>query len=179
MRGRNIPLWEITIQRSNELHTKLHTRFEKTGRRSIEGVRFLLLGSGLTFSTADFNECKFHRSREGNGDSLVVGASFKQCTFGRCIFGGTVYRHVDFQGCTFRRCDFGTAQFIECQFRDCFLDECTAENVSFAATEVDPTAVLTGIKSPLYNYAEPIPDGESTPAQVASEWVEVRRPLNP
>ena len=173
------PLLEIAIEKSEDLHTKLPTRYENTGRRSIDGIRFRLLGPGRTFSKADFHQCKFHtpKKRDEAAEPSVIGASFKECTFDRCMFGGTIYRHVEFQGCTFHHCDFGTAQFIECQFSDCSFDECTAENTSFAATEINPTDVMIGMQPPLYNYTKPISDGEMRPEQVRSEWVEVRRKL--
>jgi hypothetical protein len=60
---------------------------------------------------------------------------------------------------------------------DCTFSECTAENASFVATEIDPTAFLIGMPAPVYNYGDSIPDGEATAAQVAADWVEVRRKL--
>ena len=38
--------------------------------------------------------------------------TFIRCNFTRCIFGGTLYRHVRFESCTFNRCDFGMAQLM-------------------------------------------------------------------
>jgi hypothetical protein len=93
------------------------------------------------------------------------------------MLGGTFFRHVTFEDCTFSRCDFGTSEFTECQFIDCQFTECTAENASFVATEVDPTNFLKGMPPPVYNYNPPLPDGEPTAAQVAADWVEVRRKL--
>lgn len=174
--GVSYPLWEIAIEKSDDLHTKLPARFEKTKRRSVQGVRFHLLVPNLIFSDADFQECKFHRP-DARGESKVSGSTFKNCTFKRCILGGTLFRHVTFEGCTFFRCDLGDSQFGECQFLDCIFTECTAENASFVATEVDPTALLRGMPPPVYNYEEPIPYGEATAAQVAADWVEVRRKL--
>jgi len=170
------PLLEIAIGKSEDLHMKLPSRFETTKRRSIQGVRFHLLVPNLILSDADFHECKFHRP-DAQGESEVLGATFKNCKFERCMLGGTVFRHVAFEGCTFYRCDLGESQFSECQLSDCRFTECTAENASFAATEVDPTAFLKGMPPPIYNYANPIPDGELTAAQIATEWVEVRRKL--
>src|ERR1700728_363857 len=170
------PLWEITIEKSEDLHTKLPARFEKTKRRSVKGVRFHLLVPHLIFSDADFHECKFHRP-DVREESKVSGSTFKNCTFKGCMLGGSLFRHVTFQGSTFFRCDFEDSEFSECQFIDCIFTECTAENTSFAATEVDPTALLTGMPPPVYNYAAPIPDGEPTAAQVVADWVEVRRKL--
>jgi uncharacterized protein YjbI with pentapeptide repeats len=172
------PLREISIDKSEELHTKLPARFETTKRRSVEGVRFHLLASNLIFSDVDFCECKFHRPEpEPGGPSRISGSTFKNCTFKRCILGGTLFRHVTFEGSTFARCDFGGSEFSECHFIDCTFTECTAENASFIATEVDPTAVLVGMPPPVYNYGGPLPAGEATAAQVAAAWVEVRRRL--
>jgi Pentapeptide repeats (9 copies) len=172
------PLWEISIEKSEELHTKLPARFETTKRRSVEGVRCHLLASNLIFSDVDFNECKFHRPEPGpRGTSKISGSTFRNCTFKRCILGGTLFRHVTFEGSTFSRCDFGDSEFSECHFIDCTFTECTAENASFVATEVDPTAVLAGMPPPVYNYGGHLPAGEATAAQVATAWVEVRRRL--
>jgi Pentapeptide repeats (9 copies) len=170
------PLWEIAIEKSDDLHTKLPARFEKTKRRSIQGVRFHLRVPNLIFSDADFHECKFHRP-EDRGESKVLGSIFKNCTFERCMLGGTLFRHVTFEGCTFFRCDLGASQFIECQFLDCKFTECTAENTSFLTTEIDPTAFLSGMPPPVYNYVGAIPQGEPTAAQIADDWIEVRRKL--
>jgi len=93
------------------------------------------------------------------------------------MLGGTLFRHVTFEGTRFFRCDFGDSEFSECQFVDCLFAECTAENASFAVTEIDPTAFLSGVPAPIYNYREPIPDGELTASLIAAEWVEVRRKL--
>jgi hypothetical protein len=170
------PLLEISIDKSEELHTKLPSRFEATKRRSVQGVRFYLPVPHLIFSEMDFCECKFHRTDE-QGTSRVSGSTFKICTFKRCFLGGTLFRHVTFEGSTFSRCDFGDSEFTECQFIDCIFSECTAENASFVATEIDPTALLKGMPPPVYNYETPPPDGEATAAQVAADWVEVRRKL--
>jgi hypothetical protein len=170
------PVWEITIEKSDDLHTKLPTRFEKTKRRSVQGVRFHLRVPNLIFSDADFHECKFHRP-DDRGESIISGLTFKNCTFERCMFGGTTLLHVTFGGCTFVRCDFGGSQFKECQILDCTFNECTAENASFLATEIDPTTFLSGMPPPVYNYAAPIPEGEESAAQIAEDWVEVRRKL--
>lgn len=174
--GVSYPLWEIAIEKSDDLHTKLPARFEKTKRRSVQGVRFHLRVPNLIFSDADFHECKFHRP-DARGKSKLLGSTFKNCTFERCMLGGTLFLHVTFEGCKFFRCDLGASQFKECQFLDCMFTECTAENASFVATEVDPTALLRGMPPPVYNYEEPIPDGEATAAEVAADWVEVRRKL--
>jgi hypothetical protein len=169
------PLFEVAIEKSGDIHTKLPARFEKTKRRSVEGVRFHL-GPNLIFSDADFRECKFHRP-DAQGESKILGSKFKNCNFERCVLGGTLFRHVTFEGSTFSRCDFGTSEFRECQFIDCKFSECTAENTSFIATEIDPTAFLQGIQPPIYNYQGSIPDGEETATRVEADWVEVRRKL--
>lgn len=169
------PLREVTIEKSADLHMKLPNRFENTKRRSVQGVR-LYLRAPNTFSDADFHECKFHRL-DDRGESSILGWTFKNCTFGRCILGGTTFRHVTFEGCAFSRCDFGTSQFDECQFLDCGFSECTAENTSFRATEIDPAAFLSGTPAPVYNYPEPPPEGEESAAQISEDWVEVRRKL--
>ncbi len=174
--GVSYPLWEIAIGKSEDLHTKLPARFEKTKRRSVQGVRFHLLVPNLIFSDADFHECKFHRS-DDRGESKVSGSTFKNCTFERCILGGTLFDHVTFVGCTFFRCDVGASKFNECQFIECIFTECTAENTSFIATEVDPTAFLKGMPAPVYNYEKSLPEGEESATQVAADWVEVRRKL--
>jgi hypothetical protein len=85
---------------------------------------------------------------------------------------------VAFEGCTFNRCDFGGSKFDECQFVNCVFTECTAENASFVATEIDPTAFLKGVPPPVYNYENPVPDGEPNASQVAADWVEVQRKLS-
>ena len=169
------PLWEIIIEKSDDLHTKLPARFEKTKRRSVQGVRFYFRVPNLILSDSDFHECKFHRLDQS--ESKILGATFKTCTFHRCILGGTLFRHVTFEGCTFLRSDFGASQFDQCQFLDCIFTECTAENTSFLATEIDPTAFLNGMPPPLYNYVGNIPEGEETAEQIAEAWVEVRRKL--
>jgi uncharacterized protein YjbI with pentapeptide repeats len=174
--GVRYPVWEITIERSADVHTNLPARFEKTKRRSIQGVRFHLPVPNLIFFEADFHDCKFHRP-DVRGDSRISGIKFKNCNFDRCILGGTVFRHVTFEGCMFSRCDVGGSQFSECQFVDCKFTDCTAENTSFLATEIDPAALLGGTPPPVYNYVGPIPEGEATSAQVAEDWVEVRRKL--
>jgi hypothetical protein len=170
------PLLGITIERSGDLPMKLPARFETTKRRSVQGVRFYLKGTHLIFSDADFHECKFHKP-DALQESKVSASTFKNCRFKRCMFGGTVFRHVTFEDSTFSRCDFEDSEFSECQFVDCMFTECTAENASFIATEVDPTAFLRGMPPPVYNCEEPTPDGEATPAQLAADWVEVRRKL--
>jgi hypothetical protein len=91
------------------------------------------------------------------------------------MLGGTFFHHVTFDGCSFERCDFGESKFDECQFVNCVFTQCTAENASFIATEVDPTALLKGMPPPVYNYERPAAEGEPTATQVATEWVEVRR----
>ncbi len=174
--GTPYPTREIAIEKSDDLHTKLPTRFEKTKRRSVPGVRFHLLVPNLVFSGADFHECKFHRP-DDRGESNVSGSTFKDCTFERCMAGGTTFIHVTFEGCAFFRCDFSTSEFRECQFLDCTFTECTAENTSFVATEVDPNAFLKGSPAPAYNYAGAMPEGEESAAQIADDWVEVRRKL--
>lgn len=170
------PVKEITIERSADVRDKLPARFEKTKRRFVPGVRFYLPASNLIFSEMDFSECKFHREN-AQGESKVVGSTFKDCSFERCMIGGTLFRHVRFEACRFFRCDFGGSQFDQCQFIDCTFTECTAENASFVATEVDPSAVLGGMVAPAYNYEEPLPPGEPTADRVAEEWIEVRRKL--
>lgn len=170
------PLLEITLEKSGDLHTKLPIRFEKTRRRSVSGVRLRLLAPNLIFSETDFRECQLPW-RDTTGESKVVGSTFKNCSFCRCILGGITFYHVTFESCTFNRCDFGGSKFDECQFVNCVFTECTAENASFVATEIDPTAFLKGVPPPVYNYENPIPDGEPNVSQVAAEWVEVRRKL--
>jgi uncharacterized protein YjbI with pentapeptide repeats len=170
------PLLEITIEKTEDLHTKLPARFENTKRRSIQGVRFRIRVTNVIFSEADFRECKFHRP-EDRGDSHISGSTFKSCTFDKCMLGGTSFRHVTFEGCRFCRCDFGTSEFIESRFLNCKFVECTTENTSFQATEIDPTAFLSGVPSPIYNFVGAIPDGEATSTQIEEDWVEVRRNL--
>ena len=174
--GVRYPVWEIAIEKSADLHTKLPARFENTKRRSVRGVRFRLPVPNLIFSDADFRDCKFHRP-DARGDSHISGLTFKNCNFERCMLGGTVFRHVTFEGCMFVRCDIGASQFSECQFLDCKFTDCTAENTSFLATEIDPTALLSGTPAPIYNYVGHIPEGEATSDQIAEDWVEVRRKL--
>jgi len=174
--GVSYPLWEITIEKSADSHTKLPARFGTTKRRSVPGVRFHLPVPNLIFSDVDFHECKFHWP-DAQGESKIVASTFKNCTFERCMLGGTLFRHVTFEGSTFLRCDLGASEFSECQFVDCVFTECTAENASFVATEVDPTALLKGMPAPSYNYEKPIPEGEATAAQVEADWIEVRRKL--
>jgi hypothetical protein len=173
--GVRYPLLEIAIEKSGDLHTKLPARFEQTRRRSVPGVRLRLLAPNI-FSDTDFRECQF-RWRETLGESRALGLTFQNCSFCRCLLGGIFFNHVTFEGCTFNRCDFGGSKFDECQFVNCLFTECTAENASFVVTEIDPTAFLKGMPPPLYNYQDPIPDEEQKPAQVAIDWVEVRRKL--
>ncbi len=170
------PLLEITLEKSGDLHTKLPARFETTRRRSVPGVRLRLLAPNLIFSDTDFRECQFPW-RDTTGESKVLGSTFKNCNFFRCIIGGLLFNHVAFERCTFNRCDFGGSKFDECQFVNCVFTECTAENASFVVTEIDPTAFLKGMPPPVYNYENPVPDGEPNASQVASDWVEVRRKL--
>jgi hypothetical protein len=172
--GVSYPLWEVIIQKSGDRQNKLPVRYEDTKRRSVEGVRLYLEASNLIFSDADFLACKFHRPNE-QGDSQVIGATFKDCTFKSCILGGTVFRHIKFDVCSFSRCDFGGSELDECQFLNCTFVECTAENATFRATEIDPTAFLAGMLFPRYNFVGPMPEGEMPAAQLAEEWVEVRR----
>jgi hypothetical protein len=47
--GVSYPLWEIAIEKSDDLHTKLPARFEGTKRRSVQGVRFRLLVQNIIF----------------------------------------------------------------------------------------------------------------------------------
>jgi hypothetical protein len=101
--GVSYPLWEIAIEKKDDLHTKLPARFEGTKRRSLPGVRFHLVAPHLIFSDADFRECKFHRPDKG-GESKVLRSTFKKCTFERCFLGGTLFRYVTFEDCTFFRC---------------------------------------------------------------------------
>ena len=168
------PRWEITIETSDDLHTKLPGRFEQTKRRAVQGVRFHLRVPNLIFSDTDFHKCQFHRPDE-QGESYVFGSVFKNCTFDRCMLGGTLFRNVTFEGCKFFRCDFGASQFNECQFLACRFTECTAENTNWLGTEIDPTAFLKGLSAPVYNYVGSIPEGEETAVQLKEAWVEVRR----
>ena len=170
------PLLEITIENAGDLHTRLLRRFERTRRRSVPGVRLVLLALNLFFSATDFRECQFHR-RGAQGESRVLGSAFKDCHFERCMLGGTLFDRVTFEGSTFLRCDFGASQFTECQFINCMFIECTAENASFVATEIDPTAFLNGMPPPVYNYETPVHDGEQTRDQVVADWVEARRKI--
>src|SRR6266566_170685 len=147
--GVSYPLWEITIEKSDDSHTKLPARLGTTKRRSVPGVRFHLPVPNLIFSAVDFHECKFH-CPDARGESKILASTFKNCTFERCMLGGTLFRHVTFEGSTFLRCDLGASEFSECQFIDCVFTECTAENASFVATEVDPTALLKGMPPPSY-----------------------------
>ena len=103
--GVSYPLWEITIEKSEDLREKLPAKFEKTDRRVVTGVRFHLKVP-VTFYKADFRECKFHRS-DAQGESTIEGSAFKNCTFRRCFLGGTLFRHVTFDSCKFERCDLG------------------------------------------------------------------------
>lgn len=169
------PLLEITVEKSADLRTKFPPRFEATKRRSVPGVRLRLLAPTI-FSDIDFRECQFHW-RGTLGESKILGSTFKNCSFCRCILGGILFNHVTFEGCTFNRCDFGGSKFDECQFVNCIFTDCTAENASFVATEIDPTAFLKGMPPPVYNYKDPIPDGQPNPAQIAADWAEVRRKL--
>ena len=169
------PLVEVAIDKSDDLHAKFPARFETTKRRSVPGVRLRLLVPTI-FSDTDFRECQF-RWRETLGESKVVGSTFKNCSFCRCLLGGIVFNHVTVENSTFTRCDFGGSKFEECQFVNCIFTECTAENASFIVTEIDPTAFLKGLPPPVYNYENPIPDGEPNAVQVTADWIEVRRKL--
>jgi hypothetical protein len=68
------------------------------------------------------------------------------------------------------------SQFIDCQFRLCVFTECTGEHVSFSATEIDPMSIMAGVPPPHYNYGSPY-DGELSPDELESQWMEVRRAL--
>jgi uncharacterized protein YjbI with pentapeptide repeats len=167
------PLSEVTIEKSDDVHTKLPVRFEKTKRRSVVAVR-LVIAPKIFFSDTDFRECHFHW-RKALGESTISGSTFSNCCFYRCILGGILFDHAAFKDCKFVRCDFEESKFNECQFVDCVFTECTAENASFAVTEIDPSAFVKGMPPPVYNYKDPIPDGEQNVVQVKAEWVEVRR----
>ncbi len=169
------PLAEVVIDKSDDQHAKFPARFETTKRRSVPSVR-LVLRAPQIFSDTDFRECQF-RWRQELGESRVEGSTFKSCSFSRCLLGGIVFNHVTFENSTFCRCDFGGSKFEECQFVNCIFTECTAENASFVATEIDPSAFLKGLPPPVYNYEDPVPDGESDAAQITADWVEVRRKL--
>jgi uncharacterized protein YjbI with pentapeptide repeats len=168
------PHHEIVLEKKADLADKLPPRFEN-GRRTVSGIRFYFKATDLFIENSDFTQCKFHRPAE-NGDSRMGGTTLIGCTFERCIFGGTVYRHVRFERCTFRRCDFGMSQFIDCQFKLCDFTECTGEHVSFSATEINPSALLAGMPPPHYNYGSAY-EGELSPAELASQWLEIRRAL--
>lgn len=92
------------------------------------------------------------------------------------MFGGTIYRHVRFERCVFYRCDFGMAEFVHCQFESCDFRDSTGEHVSFSATEIGPTAIMSGMTPPLYNYGPTCVD-EMSPSQLESQWLEIRRAL--
>jgi Pentapeptide repeats (9 copies) len=169
------PLAEVVIDKSDDLHAKLPARFEKTKRRSVPGVRLRLLAPKI-FSDTDFRECQF-RWQQNPEKSEILGSSFKICSFSRCLLGGILFSHVTFEDCTFNRCDFAGSKFDECQFVNCIFTECTAENASFVVTEIDPTAFLKGMPPPVFNYENPVPEGEQNTAQVEADWVEVRRKL--
>jgi hypothetical protein len=134
------PLLEICIEKSDDLHTKLPARFERTKRRLIPGVRVYLLIPNVVFSDTDFRECSFHR-RDAEGESKVSASTFKNCNLQRCMLGGTLFHQLTFEGCTFERCDFEGSKFVECQFINCKFTECTAVNTTFVATELDPTTL--------------------------------------
>jgi hypothetical protein len=168
------PLAEVVIEKSEDLHAKLPARFETTRRRCVPGVRLRLLFPKI-FSDTDFRECVLHW-RASLGESKILGSTFKNCSFSSCMLGGTYFYQVSFEGCKFNRCDLGGAKFDECQFANCVFAECTAENASFIVTEIDPTAFLKGMPAPVYNYKDPI-DGEPNAAQVATDWIEVRRTI--
>jgi hypothetical protein len=127
-------------------------------------------------SEMDFYECQFHW-RDAQGEARISDSAFQDCKFERCMLGGTFFYRVTFKGCTFLRSDFARSKFEECQFRDCVFSECTAENVSFAVTEIDPTVFLKGIPFPDYNFQEPVPKDEPDASQVGADWVEVRRKI--
>ena len=148
------PLLEIAIKKSDDVRDKLPAKSETTDRRVVPGVRFHL-PVPVTFYKADFRECKFHRP-DNQGESTIVGSTFRNCAFVRCILGGTRFRQVSFDSCKFEKCNLEGSQFTECQFSNCTFTDCTAENASFTATEVDPTAFLVGMPPPLYNYEEPL-----------------------
>jgi hypothetical protein len=172
--GFQYPVYEIVLEKKADLVEKLPPRFEN-GRRTISSIRFYFKATDLFIQRSDFRQCKFHRFIEGT-DSRMVGTTFIECTFENCVFGGTTYRHVRFERCTFRRSDFAMSQFTDCQFRLCLFTECTGEHVSFSATEIDPTSILAGVPPPDYNYRSPC-DGELSPAELKSQWLEVHRAL--
>jgi hypothetical protein len=167
------PLLEITLEKSDDRRTKFPHKSESTNRRFVPGIR-LRLAPSLTLSNVDFSECTFH-SRDAQGEFKILGSTFQECRFDRCILGGMLFDRVTFKNSSFSRCDFGTSRFTECQFVNCIFTECTAENASFLATEIDATAFLKGMPPPKYNYGERIEPWEASEAEVVADWVEVRR----
>lgn len=95
--GVTYPLLEVSIEKSEDLHTKLPARFERTKRRLIPGVRLYLQIPNLIFSDTDFRDCNFHR-RDTGGGSKISGSTFKNCNLQRCILGGTLFHQSTFEG---------------------------------------------------------------------------------
>src|SRR5580698_8604733 len=83
------PLSEVTIEKSDDVHAKLPARFEKTNRRSVPAVR-LVIAPKIFFSDTDFRECHFHW-RKVLGESKILGSTFTNCNFYRCILGGILF----------------------------------------------------------------------------------------
>jgi len=168
-------VFEIVLDKKADLREKFPPPHEN-GRRLVTGIRFVFAVTDLRIYDSDFVECKYHIP-PARGVSQVVGAAFTACTFNKCIFGTTLYRHVRFERCCFTRCDFGMAQFIECQFQQCSFIECTGEHVSFSGTEIDPEAIMSGMIPPIYNYCPPCDPGELSTETVTAQWLEIRRAL--
>lgn len=169
------PRLEVVLEHKIDLDMKLPPRFETNGRRTINGVRLFLKVANLAIGKCDFISCKFHRPRE-RGESIIAGTTFRKCNFEKCIFGGSIYRHVRFDRCVFRRCDFGMSQFIDCNFQACQFEQCTGEHVSFSATEISPSEFLGGMVIPFYNYGIPY-DGEPSREALESDWLKIRKGL--
>ena len=168
------PTFEVVLEKKADLSDKLPPRFEN-GRRTLLNLRFRIVAADLNFADCDFIQCKLHRPG-GTGEPAVVGVTWIGCTFEKCIFGGTVYRHVRFVDCRFKRCDFGTTQFIDSHFQSCAFEECTGEYISLASTQVAPIPLLSGMPAPHYNYSGEC-DGELTSRELNTLWLEVRRAL--
>jgi hypothetical protein len=93
------PARELTLEGSADVSEKLPRPFEN-GRRTVTGARIFFAVPDIIVLQSDFAQCKFHRRSPERGESRIVGATFVDCTFEKCIFGGTAYKHVHFESCT-------------------------------------------------------------------------------
>src|SRR6266568_4356 len=136
----------------------------------VRGRRITITVQRRSFPETLFGECNFHDQR-GAGLAKIERVTFRGSGFDRCFMGTTRYVGVRFQDCTFTHCDFADAEFEDCLFERCTFKQCTGERARFQKTEVDPTAFLSGLECPLYNYRHASDPERNT---VERDWPEIR-----